>query len=205
MITGFSCDISGAITVVLGSSAPSADVSVYDGEMFLGNTTAGEDGSWTLNINPPLDPGQHSIHVESNGGSTALPALSSTYTISSSNSVNVFPDTDIFKIDGKSLRLEGEASYEFKFAVNVAAPVTVGAYLRKNTSYGAHTDPTITLIGPGIDGTGSAVASGGSEGTWTKLTVTGTPVSDCVLRLKVETFSPEGNASAWIDDISIIW
>jgi hypothetical protein len=106
------------------------------------------------------------------------------------------------------VRLEREASYRFKLAVSDGVtpepdkPVTVRAWLRKNGNY-AGAEPAITLRGPGMDGTGAAAAAmSAAADTWEQLSVTGTPDSNGVATLQVETFSAAGNAMVWIDDIT---
>ena len=202
-ITGFLYDEQGRITQISGTAEAYSTVNVYDGGVYLGETTADENGNWTFTPAIPLNAGPHSISTITEDAAQNPSDDSYYYSLNQNIAVNVYQDTTTYKTDGVSMRMEREASYEFKFAVNTTSPVTVSAYLQKNASYGSQTDPTITLTGLGIDGAGAATASGGAVGSWTELTVGGAPNADGVLKLKVETFSTESGAEAWIDDISI--
>lgn len=203
VITNFNYNSSGQIESISGTAEAYATVDIYDGGVKIGETTADENGDWTYTPGTPLDDGPHSIYAVAEDAAENPSEDSYYYSLNQSIAVNVYQDTSTYKTDNVSMRMEKEASYEFKFAVNTTSPVTVSAYLRKNASYGAHTDPTITLTGLGITGTGAATASGGAIGSWAELTVAGTSNADGVLKLKVETFSTDTGAEAWIDDISI--
>ena len=203
VIASFAYDSQSRITDICGTAEDAATVSVYDAGVYLGQTTADSNGDWCYTPDTPLSAGPHTISAIAED-EASNPSVDSYYhTVSYQDAVNIFQDTSVFKVDDISMRLEREAAYSFKFAVNADLPVTVHAYLQKNAEYGAYPDPAITLSGLGIEGTGPAAASGAGEGSWLELTVPGTPNADGVLELKVETFSIAIGARAWIDDISI--
>ncbi len=210
LITEFTYNSTGEITSISGTAEAYSTVNVYDGGVYIGQTTADENGDWTYTPGTPLDDGPHTISAIAEDAATNPSDNSYYYNLNQVLAVNVFKDTTTtHDSSATSLRLEKEASYNFKFAVNDGLtpnpdePIMVSAWVRKNASYGSHTDPTITLTGLSIDGTGNSTASGGAEGSWTEFTVTGTPNAKGVVTLRVETFSTESNAAAWIDDISI--
>lgn len=204
VINFFGYDNQGQIVRICGISEAGAAVKVYDDGAYLDDVVADGSGDWCLDLTAsPLASGPHSISAIAEDEATNPSPDSYYYSVPQNMAINIFQDTTTYKVDGVSVRMEREAFYEFKFAVNTTDSVTVSAHLQKNASYGAHTDPTITLTGLGITGTGAATDSGGAVGSWTELTVTGAPNADGVLKLKVETFSTESGAEAWIDDISI--
>ena len=83
-------------------------------------------------------------------------------------------------------------------------PLTITAYIRYNTAYGAGaTKPKLTLYGKGITPT-SVSATTAAENAWELLTINaGIPSQDGVLKLKAEGFSANPGARFYIDDVRV--
>ncbi len=203
VITGFDVESQGKITDIRGTVETGCTVHVsIDGSEYL---AAEGSGSWTYSTSPALSADYHSIYAYAVDQGENQSANSDTY-IGHGIFVNVFQDTDTYHSGSGmvSLRLNKTTVYFYEVAVNESSPVTVSAYLRKNSDYGADTQPKITLTGLGIAGTGAATDSMTEVAdTWEQLNVSGTPNAKGVLILKIETYGTADGAKVWIDDISI--
>lgn len=160
-------------------------------------------GNFTFTPTTPLNRGDIAYAVSTSGPYTTESAK---YAIDFQVAKGIIRDTSTFHGTGpgSSLRLEKNTSWESRLVVNGGSLVTVTAQVRRNTTYGAGTQPSLTLAGLGITGTGPATASltAGAD-TWQELTVVGTPNADGVLILTVESFSTVDGAQAWIDSIGV--
>lgn len=132
-------------------------------------------------------------------------AESRVVTASFERAFDVFRDSATYHGSGpgSSMRIQKDGSYSFKIAANGGQPITVSAWLRKNSHY-TGSAPRLTLSGMGISGTGAATAAmtAGAD-TWQQVTVTGTPNAAGVLTLKFESFSTASGSASWIDDVAV--
>jgi hypothetical protein len=98
----------------------------------------------------------------------------------------------------------GDATWEWDVPVKSGSALTITAYIRYNSDYGAATKPKLTLSGRGITPT-SISATGAAQDAWELLTLNpGTPTENATLTLKVEGFSNSPGAKFYIDDVNIL-
>jgi hypothetical protein len=209
----FLANSDGTIAQIKGTGENGTTLTFYDkNNSTLSGTTDWTGGTFTFTPTTPLDPGS-SVYVKSQDGATNT-SQSTPMVIIFEAYKGISKDNSVYHGTGSgtSMGMEKDTSYEFNIAVNDGVapepdkPVTVKAYVQYNTAYGSAAKPKITLSGLGITGieTGeNAVATGAAENYWEQLSVSGTPNAKGVVTLKVETFSTETGAEAWIDDISV--
>jgi hypothetical protein len=207
LIGQFLVNSDGTIAKIIGTAESGTTLTCTDGNgATIGGTAAWDGSSFTFDPDSDLPPGSAVRMVAEDAAGNS--SRSSTHIISVEDAENAFRDEGVFhgQEQGNSLRLEQTAACAFNIAANEDVSVTVSAWLRYNSAYGAAEKPRITLSGSGITGSGPgecAVAGGAALNGWERLTVSGTPDSTGAITLKVETRATAAGAAAWIDDIEI--
>ncbi|MFA5779551.1 MAG: glycine-rich domain-containing protein [Elusimicrobiota bacterium] len=111
-----------------------------------------------------------------------------------------YQEKTITRTGPNSFGFVGDGLWEWEVAAKSGQLVTITAYIRYNTSYGAAGKPKLTLYNLGVNSNATMSAS---SDTWEQLQVSGTPNRNGVLKLKIEGYSTAPGAKMFVDDISI--
>ncbi|MFA5779368.1 MAG: hypothetical protein WC947_04465 [Elusimicrobiota bacterium] len=109
-------------------------------------------------------------------------------------------EKSVVRTGANSYGIYGAESFVWEVPAKSGQLVTITAYIRYNTNYGAASKPKITLYNLGISNTATMSAS---SDTWEQLQVSGTPNRNGVLELKIEGFSNAPGAKVYVDDMII--
>ncbi|MFA5779932.1 MAG: hypothetical protein WC947_07325 [Elusimicrobiota bacterium] len=127
-------------------------------------------------------------------------SASNSTTVSWRTKPGTYQEKTVVRTPPNSFGFVGDGLWEWEVAAKSGQLVTITAYIRYNSSYGAAGKPKLTLYNLGVNSNATMSAS---ADTWEQLQVSGTPNRNGVLKLKIEGFSTIPGAKMFVDDISI--
>jgi hypothetical protein len=102
-----------------------------------------------------------------------------------------------------ALRLKGPGYHDFDFPVD-AASTTIAVYGRYDGSYGAATKPQMKVLNGTECGVANAsVTLGGSQDTWTQMSLNFTPTAKGIVTIRLQSNTTSTSGNAYFDDFSV--